>query len=416
MVKHHIPILAILLLATWTANTVAKSTQRSDGWTTSYEEAIAKSKETDRPILMNFTGSDWCSFCLKLKKEVFGTKTFNQWASESVVLLEVDFPQNNPQTDSLRRQNSQLQAKYRVPGFPTVLFIDSEGEVLGRSGYIRGGVDQWIVRAQQIVSQAPKRVKLAKIEPVTDYSKGLELATQRGVPLMLIVEKSSRKLNRRRIQDLLGQRQLRKIADQFAVVHLVRTGKGATDPSQIERVDSLLSKYKVRPHPIQIVVIDLKEDELLYSTQNLLRPKQVAGQIQMKLLKINYEGQWLEDFEQAKLIAVSLNRPMLMDFTGSDWCAPCIKLDKEIFKQKPFKDYAREHLVLVKIDFPMNKSQDAEIRSQNEALAQRFNVRGFPTVKIFTATGQELGTMGYTGAALDVFLARLKKIATSQSL
>ena len=131
------------------------------GWTNNAKQAIAMSKKTGKPILADFTGSDWCGWCIKLKKEVFNTPTFQKWASENVVLLEVDFPSRKPQSDALKKQNQTLAQQFRVKGYPTIVFFDAKGKELGRSGYRAGGPSAWIQNAQKIVGtrQAAKTTK-----------------------------------------------------------------------------------------------------------------------------------------------------------------------------------------------------------------------------------------------------------------
>ncbi len=124
---------------------------RADNWLTSYEEAVSKSKQTGKPILMDFTGSDWCGWCMKLKAEVFDTKEFKEWASKNVVLLEVDFPRSKKQSPALKAQNRKLLDKYGVRGFPTIVFVDSSGKELGRYGYDRGGPSVWIKKAEKFL-------------------------------------------------------------------------------------------------------------------------------------------------------------------------------------------------------------------------------------------------------------------------
>ena len=75
------------------------------------------------------------------------------------------------------------------------------------------------------------------------------------------------------------------------------------------------------------------------------------------------------------------NKTLLLDFSGSDWCSWCIKLDEEVFQKDAWKAYAKKHLVQVLIDFPREKSEQSEaLQKQNNALAKQYTVRGFPTV------------------------------------
>ena len=121
-----------------------------DGWYQSYQQAVAKSEETGRPIMVDFTGSGWC---IKLHDEVFSKPEFEEWASENVVLLELDYPRKTPQAPSIETQNKELMARYRedVPGFPTILFLDSNGEVIGKHGYEPGGPEAWLASADKLI-------------------------------------------------------------------------------------------------------------------------------------------------------------------------------------------------------------------------------------------------------------------------
>ena len=101
---------------------------------------------TGKPIVANFTGSDWCGWCKKLKKEVFDKTEFKNWANENVVLLEVDFPRRVPQTEELKKQNRELQQMFKVGGYPTIHVFNvvvKDGKLqldpLKQSGYVAGG-------------------------------------------------------------------------------------------------------------------------------------------------------------------------------------------------------------------------------------------------------------------------------------
>lgn len=119
-----------------------------DGWYQSYQQAMAKAKETGKPVMVDFTGSDWCGWCIKLHDEVFSKEEFQQWAKDNVVLLELDYPQSVPQPASLKEQNQELAQKFEIRGYPTVLFLDAEENVLGRYGYDEGGPENWIAKAE----------------------------------------------------------------------------------------------------------------------------------------------------------------------------------------------------------------------------------------------------------------------------
>lgn len=140
-------LLALVTAAALVCSNVAGATEAK--WLTSYDEAVKLSKKTGKPILADFTGSDWCSWCKKLKAEVFTTPAFQTWAAKNVILLELDFPRTKPLTSSLKQQNQKLAQKYGVRGFPTILFLKADGSVIGQSGYMPGGAAAWTKHASQ---------------------------------------------------------------------------------------------------------------------------------------------------------------------------------------------------------------------------------------------------------------------------
>ena len=94
------------------------------------------------------------------------------------------------------------------------------------------------------------------------------------------------------------------------------------------------------------------------------------------------ESTWLNDYKKAQQEAKASNKFLLLDFTGSDWCGWCKRLEQEILSQSQFENYARENLVLLEVDFPRAKPQSPELRKQNQELAQQYQVEGFPTIVV----------------------------------
>ncbi len=123
------------------------------------------------------------------------------------------------------------------------------------------------------------------------------------------------------------------------------------------------------------------------------------------------ESGWLNDYKKAQEEATATNKFLLLDFTGSDWCGWCRKFDKEVFSQPQFKDYARENLVLLEVDFPRAKPQSVELKKQNLELAQQYQVQGFPTIIVLNGNGQKLWQYdGYFPGGPDAFIAQLEKL------
>ena len=104
---------------------------------------------------------------------------------------------------------------------------------------------------------------------------------------------------------------------------------------------------------------------------------------------------WKTNVEEAMEIAKKENKAVLVNFTGSDWCKWCFKLNDEVFSQAEFEKYSQENLVLVKIDFPRSVPQTNETKQYNQSLAQKYGIQGFPTILIMDNEGKLLAKTGY---------------------
>lgn len=124
---------------------------------------------------------------------------------------------------------------------------------------------------------------------------------------------------------------------------------------------------------------------------------------------------WMTDFEAAKKKAADENKVLLVDFTGSDWCGWCIKLNDEVFKHDSFKQGVAEKFVLVELDFPRDKSKISEaLQIQNKALAGKYSVRGYPTILLLDAEGRPFAQTGYQAGGPDKYLAHLDSLLTNK--
>ncbi|HEX8015219.1 MAG TPA: thioredoxin family protein [Flavobacterium sp.] len=127
-------------------------------WHTDIKEAITVSNKEKKPLLMFFTGSDWCGWCIRLQNEVLKTPEFQKWAKENVILVELDYPRRTAQTPEIKTQNAELQQAFAIQGYPTVHFASAEskdGKVnfkgLGQTGYVAGGPTAWLAVADGII-------------------------------------------------------------------------------------------------------------------------------------------------------------------------------------------------------------------------------------------------------------------------
>lgn len=119
---------------------------------------------------------------------------------------------------------------------------------------------------------------------------------------------------------------------------------------------------------------------------------------------------WQTDFEKSKELAVSENKTIVLVFAGSDWCAPCMKLEKEIWESEAFKAYAKNNYVMHKADFPRKKKNQVESEQvkRNKQLAEKYNPKGyFPFVAIIDKNGKVLGETGYKKLSPNEYIKHL---------
>jgi thioredoxin-related protein len=123
-------------------------------WFTDGGTAQTKAKNEKKFLLADFTGSDWCGWCMKLKSEVFDKSEFADYANRKLVMVEVDFPRHKPQDPHQKQLNEDLAKKLNVTGFPTVFILDAAGHPLGKLGYMEGGPKAFIAEVERIIGNA----------------------------------------------------------------------------------------------------------------------------------------------------------------------------------------------------------------------------------------------------------------------
>jgi protein disulfide-isomerase len=119
-------------------------------WLTDFEQAKQQAKTGHKLLLIDFTGSDWCGWCIRLRREVFSKPEFEEYANKNLILLEVDFPRAKEQTNSLRLQNQNLAQHYNIEGFPTIIVLNGEGKQVGVLGYMQGGAAAFISELEKL--------------------------------------------------------------------------------------------------------------------------------------------------------------------------------------------------------------------------------------------------------------------------
>ncbi len=292
---------------------ISTACSKQPDWSENFDQSLALAGSSGKVLLVNFTGSDWCSWCIKLDKEVFSQKTFLDYASTDLVLMKADFPKTKKLSDSVRAQNQALADRFGVQGFPTLVLLNGKGEKIGQTGYQEGGAEAYVLHLKSLIATPPAEPAVA--EPVVPEP-------------------------------------------------------GASKPQA--------------PKP------------------NPQAPKTKAAEPKV--------SGWTENYDQALAEAKKTGKTLLIDFTGSDWCPWCIKLNDEVFSQKAFKDFAETSLVLMIADFPRSKKLPESVKSQNQTLAERFGVQGFPTVILLNGDGTKIGETGYQAGGADAYVRHLKSM------
>ena len=129
-------------------------------------------------------------------------------------------------------------------------------------------------------------------------------------------------------------------------------------------------------------------------------------------------SEWQTDYEQALATAKAANKYVLLDFTGSDWCGPCIEMNKVVFSKAAFLNYAKKNLVLVEVDYPRRKTLPEKVAKQNERLKDQYGIdkSGYPTVILLDPDGKILGQLeGYSGERPADMIAWVEKLRRKSS-
>lgn len=152
--KKFVSIIALLISAT----AFSQEKNPSLEWNTNLVKAVDEAIAEEKPLLMFFTGSDWCGWCKRLQSEAFVKPEFEKWAKENVVLMELDYPRRTPQDNEIKEQNMNIQRMFAVRGYPTIWFVSptkNGSEInfgkIGSTGYVRGGAEAWIAEANRIL-------------------------------------------------------------------------------------------------------------------------------------------------------------------------------------------------------------------------------------------------------------------------
>lgn len=129
-----------------------------EGWSHDFEAAKKQAASEKKDLLMDFTGSDWCGWCIKLNDEVFKHEPFKAGVKDTFVLVELDYPKDKSKlSEETQKQNDELRDKYAIQGYPTILLCDSEGLPYAATGYQKGGPEKYVSHLNELRGNKAKR-------------------------------------------------------------------------------------------------------------------------------------------------------------------------------------------------------------------------------------------------------------------
>ncbi|MGC6425580.1 MAG: thioredoxin family protein [Akkermansiaceae bacterium] len=221
------------------------------GWMSDFEAAKKKAAAEKKDLLVDFTGSDWCGWCIKLNEEVFQHDPFKKGIADKFILVELDYPRDKSKlTEATIKQNEELQNTYQVKGFPTILLMDAKGLPYAQTGYQAGGPEKYVEHLDGLQTRRVERDRaLAEAEKLEGVAKAKALVTAlAGVPsnhhgqysdLITQIEKLDPK-------DETGfvAKQKREAAKSKLESDLNIALRGGTPDKGLEAIDTFLAKYE----------------------------------------------------------------------------------------------------------------------------------------------------------------------------
>lgn len=145
-----------------------------EGWSSDFAAAKKEAVESKKDILMNFTGSDWCGWCIKLNEEVFSKESYKTGTKDKFVPVEIDFPKDKSKlTEETNKQNEELGKKYGIEGYPTILLTDADGRPFAATGYKEGGPETYVKHLDELRARKTARDESFK---TAEKANGIEKA------------------------------------------------------------------------------------------------------------------------------------------------------------------------------------------------------------------------------------------------
>lgn len=207
------------------------SLPRSHGseWLTDLNKAKAQARTERKAVLVNFSGSDWCGWCMKMRRDVFLKPAFTNYAASNLVLVEIDFPRRKPLPPEVQKANQQLAQQFEVQGFPTLVLLGADGNRLGNVNYANGGPRTFIVEVEKLLrppsdTPSPKpAVRRAATPKRVTPTTAISAPTSRAdlVLSRIVTTKKSRQAVINNTTLAAGQSATIKVGNERVKIHVV---------------------------------------------------------------------------------------------------------------------------------------------------------------------------------------------------
>lgn len=254
-----------------------KANPPDGSWFTSYTKAAETAKEKNLPIFVFFTGSDWCPVCKEFTAKVLQSQKFREYVKNRVVLLYIDRPRDLQLPDWLERQNQLLEAKYGIEGFPTVLLLAADGEVLDTLGYSPRAdfVDMLNAALHPMAEKDYKPLAGWQV----NYQQALKLAEEKKLPIIMVFNGSDWNPGLNKFQkDTLAGKEFEEFAAGKAILLYIDFPRGIRIPRSIVRQNiELLNQYKFKTLPMTYVLNP--EGKVLGEVKDVLETNEYISQL-----------------------------------------------------------------------------------------------------------------------------------------
>lgn len=241
---------AATAMVAWACVLLGTAAVAGQGWLTSYEAAMAAAREQGKPVLILFTGSDWCTYCKLLEEKVLHTETFRKWAGDRLILVMIDLPKEGISAEE-RATRSRVCLKYGVRTFPSVVLAGADGaKITTQSGYMGQAADSWVAALD---GHMPARE--AAGPAVASLDDAVETAREEHRPVLVVVSKPGDSASKMRVASLIKDPEFGAFARENFVV-AEAPAQGEADAGRPEAPQSLLGEDGVAAEGIEVIVTD----------------------------------------------------------------------------------------------------------------------------------------------------------------